>query len=41
MHNLNITHSDIKPENIVYSPNLKKLIFIDFGMSSYNPQKIG
>lgn len=30
---MNITHSDIKPENIVYSLSLNKLVFIDFGMS--------
>jgi serine/threonine protein kinase len=33
MHQLNITHNDIKPDNIVYSPIFKKLVFIDFGMS--------
>ncbi len=33
MHNLNITHNDIKPENIVYSSTLQKLVLIDFGMS--------
>jgi serine/threonine protein kinase len=33
MHNFNITHNDIKPDNIVYCPKLKKLMLIDFGMS--------
>lgn len=41
MHSLNITHNDIKPENIVFSPSLNKLVFIDFGMSEVNIQKLG
>jgi serine/threonine protein kinase len=41
MHQLNITHNDIKPANIVYSPKFKKLVFIDFGLSQINLQKIG
>jgi serine/threonine protein kinase len=41
MHQLNMTHNDIKPDNIVYSSKLKKLVFIDFGMSEINRQKIG
>lgn len=36
MHKMNITHNDIKPQNIVYSPSLKKLVFIDFGLSEIN-----
>ncbi len=41
MHKLNITHNDIKPQNILYSPTYKKLVFIDFGMSTLNVQKLG
>lgn len=41
MHSLNITHNDIKPENLIYSPELQKLVFIDFGLSEVNPQKVG
>ena len=26
-------HQDIKPENIMFSPSLKRLVFIDFGLS--------
>jgi serine/threonine protein kinase len=36
MHDLNITHNDIKPENILFSPLKNKLVFIDFGLSSLN-----
>lgn len=41
MHKLNITHNDIKPENIIFSPSLKKLVFIDFGLSQANYHSIG
>jgi tRNA A-37 threonylcarbamoyl transferase component Bud32 len=41
MHSLNITHNDLKTDNIVYSPSLDKLVFIDFGLSEVNIQKLG
>jgi tRNA A-37 threonylcarbamoyl transferase component Bud32 len=41
MHKINITHNDIKPQNIVYSNSLKKLVFIDFGLSEFNRQILG
>ena len=31
MHILKIIHRDIKPDNIMYSPTFRKLVFIDFG----------
>lgn len=34
MHTFKITHADIKEDNIMYSPNLKKSVFIDFGIST-------
>lgn len=33
LHFLNICHNDIKPCNIIFSPQLKKLVYIDFGFS--------
>ena len=34
LHFYKITHRDIKPENILLSPSYKKLVFIDFGLST-------
>ena len=33
MHRLQLMHQDIKPENILFSPSLNRLVFIDFGLS--------
>lgn len=33
MHSLNIIHGDIKPDNIMYSQENKKFVFVDFGFS--------
>jgi len=33
MHSLNICHIDIKQENIMYSHEWEKFVFIDFGTS--------
>lgn len=41
MHSFKITHNDLKPDNIIYSPSLNKLVFIDFGLSEVNIQKLG
>lgn len=35
LHMLKIVHRDIKPSNIMYSPSLKKNIFIDFGACDF------
>jgi serine/threonine protein kinase len=34
MHAKNILHNDIKPENLMLTRDLKRLIFIDFGFSN-------
>lgn len=41
MHQLNITHNDIKPQNIIYSVSMDRLVFIDFGLSQANYQPVG
>lgn len=41
LHKLNITHNDIKPENIIFSPSLNRLVFIDFGLSQSHQQPVG
>ena len=33
MHSLHIIHGDISTDNVMYSPSLKKFVFIDFGLS--------
>lgn len=33
MHLIRAVHSDIKPDNCMYSPSFKKNVFIDFGIS--------
>ena len=33
LHHFNIFHCDIKPSNIMHSPTLQKVVFIDYGLS--------
>ena len=33
MHSIHIIHGDIKEQNILFSPRLKKYVFVDFGCS--------
>ena len=33
MHNMLLVHYDIKPENILYTEQIKKFMFADFGIS--------
>lgn len=37
MHSIGFIHLDIKPENIVFSENHQKHVFIDFGLSNLIP----
>jgi serine/threonine protein kinase len=41
MHHFQLIHNDIKPENIMYSPSLKRLVIIDLGLSRIISEKIG
>ena len=41
MHSLQIVHCDIKPANVMFSPSLKKFVFIDFGVSRILREKKG
>ena len=41
MHRFHIVHQDIKPENILYSPEQKRLVFIDFGLSTFIREEVG
>lgn len=38
---MHITHNDIKPDNILFSPSLDKFVFVDFGLSQENLQGYG
>lgn len=33
LHKLQIVHLDIKPENLMYSPAYRSIVFIDYGLS--------
>lgn len=41
MHNLQIIHGDIKPDNMMWSRYYHKNVFIDFGLSTILKQKKG
>lgn len=41
MHRLHFIHYDIKPENIMYSASFRKIVFIDFGLSTLIRENIG
>ena len=41
MHRLHIVNQDIKPPNIMFSPKFKKMVFIDFGLSTIVEEKLG
>ncbi len=41
MHILKIIHRDIKPNNIMWSNEFQKPVFIDFGQTSFITETIG
>jgi serine/threonine protein kinase len=41
MHRLKIFHFDIKPENLAYSRELKKWVFLDFNLSDMKQVELG
>ena len=41
MHSINFVHCDIKPDNIMFSPTYRSLVFIDFGLSNIVREPIG
>lgn len=36
LHSFQIVHTDIKPDNICFSPTLDEFVLIDFGISRFN-----
>ena len=41
LHRLKIVHQDIKPDNIMFSPYKKKMVFVDFGLSRIIEEELG
>jgi len=41
MHRWNIIHYDIKPDNICFSSEYNKIVFIDFGLSDIVKEGLG
>lgn len=41
MHLIKAVHSDIKPNNCMYSTSFEKNVFIDFGVSEFLPSFLG
>lgn len=41
MHTLQIIHGDIKPDNVMWSTEYNKNVFIDFGLTSLLDEKKG
>ena len=41
MHQDRLLHQDIKIENIMFSPTFNKLVFIDFGLSTFISEDFG
>ena len=41
LHRHKIVHMDIKPDNVMFSPTLNKLVFIDYGLSKIIDEEVG
>lgn len=41
MHQINLVHLDIKPDNIAFSRHFNRWIFLDFGFSDFIDEKLG
>lgn len=41
LHSLQICHCDIKPDNIMYCPRLKRVVYVDFGLARVVKEEIG
>lgn len=41
MHSFQFVHLDIKDDNICYSKKKKEFVFIDFGLSTILPERLG
>lgn len=41
MHQINLVHLDIKPDNIAFSRYFKKWVFLDFGFSDFIRENLG
>ena len=41
LHSLHISHGDIKPDNIGWSNEKNKLVYLDFGFARYIREPIG
>ena len=41
LHRHKIVHMDIKPDNVMFSPTLNKLVMIDYGFSEVIKEEVG
>jgi serine/threonine protein kinase len=41
MHTINLVHLDIKPDNIAFSGNFNRWVFLDFGFSEFIEEPFG
>ena len=41
LHRNRVVHMDIKPDNVIFSPTFKKVVFIDYGFSEIIEEEVG